>query len=277
MMCGDLNLKWNDMKTNPLLVLGTTKLRHKYFAIRMIEEFPDTLVILKDFKQQTVFIKNEHTDIIQSHINEFKEVEKKFFSNYVKKNHNILEKHTVKIIENNINDNDNIELIKELNPNLIIVHTMDLIKDKLIDLFPKRILNLHAGLSPYYRGMGTNVFPFYNNELEYVGMTIHYIDKGIDSGEIILQGRPTFEMDDNTHTIGCKNVILGANLMIKTVKRYISEDESIPSLKQDKGKGNLYLGTDFSENIIIKIRENLHNNIVSNYVNNPKEIDIVRW
>jgi len=265
------------METNTLLVLGTTKLRHKYFAIRMIEEFPNTLVILKDFKQQTVFIKNEHTAIIQDHINEFKETEKVFFYDYVKKNQEMLNEHTVKIIENNINDKDNVELIKRVNPKLIVVHTIDLIKDELIDLFPKRILNLHAGLSPYYRGMGTNVFPFYNNELEYVGMTVHYIDKGIDSGEIILQGRPNFEIGDNTHTIGCKNVIIGANLIIRVVKRYFSEGTPPPSLKQDKTKGNLYLGTDFNENIIIKIRENLCDNMISNYIDNPKEIDIIRW
>jgi folate-dependent phosphoribosylglycinamide formyltransferase PurN len=44
-------------------------------------------------------------------------------------------------------------------------------------------------------------------------MTIHYIDIGIDSGDIILQGRPRFEEGDDTHTIGCKNLILGAELM----------------------------------------------------------------
>jgi methionyl-tRNA formyltransferase len=57
-------------------------------------------------------------------------------------------------------------------------------------------------LSPYYRGSGTNFFPFVNNEPEYVGATFMYIDEGIDTGEIIHQIRPTIFLGDTIHHVG---------------------------------------------------------------------------
>ena len=44
-------------------------------------------------------------------------------------------------------------------------------KGKILKEFRSKIINAHLGLSPYYRGSGTNIFPFVNKEIEYVGVT----------------------------------------------------------------------------------------------------------
>ena len=53
-------------------------------------------------------------------------------------------------------------------------------------MFSRKFLNVHLGLSPYYRGSGTNVWPLINTEPDMVGATL-CIDAGIDNGEIIHQ------------------------------------------------------------------------------------------
>lgn len=259
-----------------VLVLGTTQLRHQYFALQMIKYF-NASIIMKIHEGPVIKYINKESKIVQKHINEFQKTEKQFFFDIVHKNQDIIKKHTIKMITNNINEEENIKLIKQLNPKLIVVHSIDLIKNELIKCFPKRIINLHAGLSPYYRGGGTNVFPFYNNELEYVGMTIHYIDIGIDSGDIIHQGRPIFDENDNSHIIGCKNVILGSELMKDIIDSYLFLDKPLPAYKQDLKNGKLYFWKDFTEDVVIKINKNIQNGIVKLYANNPKTVPLVRW
>lgn len=258
-----------------VLVLGTTQLRHQYFALQMIRWF-DASIIMKIHNEDVIKYVGEESKIIREHITKFRETEMQFFFDIVNNNRELIKSHTIKTITNDINDDENVELIKELNPRLIVIHSINLIKDKLIDLFPKRIINLHAGLSPYYRGGGTNVFPFYNNELEYIGMTIHYIDKGIDSGDIIHQGKPIFEVNDNTHTIGCKNIILGAELMREVVNRYLSSDKPLPAYKQKLVDGKLYLWKHFTEETVKRINDNIQNGIVREYSKNPKSVKIIK-
>jgi len=260
-----------------VLVLGTPKLRHQYFALQMIRRF-NAFVIMKKYDEQTITkCKGEIPEVIQIHIDNFKETEERFFADKINVNRKLIKEHTIKIITSNINDKENVSIIKKLNPKLIAVHSIDLLKDELINLFPKRIINLHAGLSPYYRGGGTNIFPFYNNELEYVGMTVHYIDMGIDSGDIIHQGRPIFEEDDNTHTIGCKNVLLGTELTCNMIDKYLSLNEPLLAIKQDIKNGKLYRWKDFTQETVEKINKNIQEGMIREYARNPKYVPIVRW
>lgn len=261
-----------------LLVMCGDSLRHKYFAIRLLETFPNSAALIeRHFEDPTKTYNVKDTSTMRQHFEEFKETEIRYFKEFVEKNNDFLNYRLMRRIPpGTINKEENVEFIKTLNPRAIAIHSTSIIGYELISAFPKRIINLHAGLSPYYRGSGTNVWPFYNKELEFVGMTVHYIDAGIDSGGIIIQGRPQFEKGDNTHTIGCKNVILGTDLIIKVIKKYLNEG-TLPEVKQDKTKGRLYLKKQFSDDTIIKIRKNLEEGLVEKYIKNPREVDIVEW
>ncbi|MBI4487353.1 MAG: hypothetical protein HY655_15220, partial [Acidobacteria bacterium] len=57
------------------------------------------------------------------------------------------------------NDPDEIARMRQLDPQVVLVFGTGLLKPPLIDSFPGRILNIHLGLSPYYRGAGTNFWP----------------------------------------------------------------------------------------------------------------------
>ena len=61
---------------------------------------------------------------------------------------------------------------------------------KYLKVFSNKILNIHLGLSPFYRGQATNYWAFVNNEIQFIGATFHKIDGGIDTGPIIHQIRP---------------------------------------------------------------------------------------
>ena len=83
-----------------------------------------------------------------------------------------------------------LKLINELEPDLIVVYGSSIIKGLIVSKYRNRIINLHLGLSPYYRGSGTNFFPFVNGELQYCGASFLLLNEGIDTGLIIHQIRP---------------------------------------------------------------------------------------
>ena len=83
-----------------------------------------------------------------------------------------------------------VALMTAARPDVVLVFGTGILREPLLSAFDGRIVNIHLGLSPYYRGAGTNFWPLVNREPEYVGATIHYLDAGIDTGPILAHARP---------------------------------------------------------------------------------------
>ncbi len=60
-----------------------------------------------------------------------------------------------------------------------------ILKKDVIDFFPDKIINLHISLLPYNRGANPNLWSYLEDTPK--GVTIHYIDESVDTGNIILQ------------------------------------------------------------------------------------------
>ena len=87
----------------------------------------------------------------------------------------------------NINGSDFIEFVRNKNPDLIVsAHFERLIKKDLLSIPSKGCINLHPSLLPYYRGMAPQHWPIANRE-NCTAVTVHFIDEGTDTGDIILQ------------------------------------------------------------------------------------------
>ena len=70
-----------------------------------------------------------------------------------------------------------------------------LLKPEMIDIFPRGCINLHAAMLPYNGGWHTNVWPILDGTP--AGATIHYIDAGVDSGDLIVQRETPVEPTDS--------------------------------------------------------------------------------
>jgi len=242
------------------------KLRHRYFANRILSRLPDGLMLVE---RQPEAPWGSHdaapTPLIRRHFDDFHAQEIASFSATVDAaGHFLTDRTFIEIAAGAINDEDVIRRVVGLDPEMIVVLSTSLIRDSFIRAFSGRMINFHAGLSPYYRGTGTNVFPFYNRELEYVGVTIHHVDPGIDSGNILLHGRPQWEAEDNTHTIGCKNVAVAADLVLRIVE-HARRAGPPPGHPQDLGHGRVYYKKDFTDAVVRRIYENIAAGMVRDY------------
>jgi len=101
-----------------------------------------------------------------------------------------------------VNDPEVVAAILGYQPDAIAAFGCSIIGPPLIEAFAGPIVNLHLGLSPYYRGSGTNFWPLVNGEPELVGATFLHLDAGIDTGPVIHQLRARVHSGDSAHQIG---------------------------------------------------------------------------
>ena len=71
-----------------------------------------------------------------------------------------------------------------------------ILKEDIINACKNKIINLHISYLPYNRGANPNFWSFLDNTPK--GVTIHYIDKGVDTGDILLQKKINFNKDEDT-------------------------------------------------------------------------------
>ena len=124
----------------------------------------------------------------------------------------------------NVNSDEFISIIKKYNCDLFVSMSFNQIfKSKIINLTKYKIINCHAGKLPFYRGRNVLNWVLINDEKEF-GITVHYVDKGIDTGNIILQKSFQVTDQDNYKTllnkayIECANILYDAILMFKKGK-----------------------------------------------------------
>jgi Methionyl-tRNA formyltransferase len=73
-----------------------------------------------------------------------------------------------------------------------------IIPQDIVDEFKNRMINLHISFLPWNRGADPNLWSFLENTP--AGVTIHYIDKGLDTGKIIVQKKVEFKQKDTLAT-----------------------------------------------------------------------------
>tara|TARA_B100002052_G_C15885811_1_gene601460 strand:+ start:4061 stop:4825 length:765 start_codon:yes stop_codon:yes gene_type:complete len=101
----------------------------------------------------------------------------------------VLKKKSIPVIqlENDINNPISVRKIKSYEPDILVsILGNQIFKESVIKLAPKGCLNLHTSLLPKYRGLMPTFWVLKNNE-EKTGVSVFFVDKGIDSGPIIVQ------------------------------------------------------------------------------------------
>lgn len=127
------------------------------------------------------------------------------------------------------------ELLLKEKPELILNHGTSLVKGHILDT-SSLALNLHWGLSPYYRGAYCTEWALLNQDPYNIGVTIHKLSKEVDGGDIIAQKRVAFGPLDTVHSINMQLTKLGVELIIKVMEK-IEASEELNFKKQDYSLG----------------------------------------
>lgn len=131
-----------------------------------------------------------------------------------------------------VKDEKIIKKIKEINPDLIVVVAYGKILPKeIIDIPKYGIINVHSSLLPKYRGASPIHSAILNGDTE-SGVSIMYIEEGLDSGDVILQESCDILENDTLGTLHDKLKDLGAIGLEKALK--LIEAGKVEATKQDE-------------------------------------------
>jgi len=249
-----------------IVILTSNGLRHKFLANSLASKVDDALVVSECKQNYSLGNTTDDKSITNEHFKLRNEIEKTFFPN----NDFFIAK-TLPILYKEVNLDYVYQVIKKFKPDIMFIFGSYIIREPLLSLLPPgHIINLHLGISPYYRGSGTNFWPFVNNELEYVGSTILHLDAGIDTGDIICHIRPKIESGDNVHTVGCKVIKSSVDSLIQ-IMQMINEGKKLNRVKQWNVNERYYKTSDFNEEVLLKYKNNLKNGLIEKYLSSSKK------
>jgi methionyl-tRNA formyltransferase len=122
-----------------------------------------------------------------------------------------------------VNDKASLDALQRLQPDLVIVNGTRIITRQILNSIPAKFINTHVGITPKYRGVHGGYWALANNDRENCGVTIHFVDPGIDTGEIIYQKNIEPSSADNFSTYPLLQLAEGIPLLKKAIRETFND------------------------------------------------------
>ena len=129
------------------------------------------------------------------------------------------------------------ELLKSLAPDVVILGRCRILEKRIIDVPPLGVLNAHPGWLPAYRGLDTIEWAVLNGDDP--GVTIHYVDQGVDTGPIVAREKLPLLRHDTMRTLYARAAALSGKLLSGVLARLIGGQE-IATLPQRREEGERF-------------------------------------
>ena len=255
-----------------IIILTGSELRHTFFrkflglfgGIKVMASYCEGL----ERSAHSITEKDTGNNVLRlQHLAVREQSEKEFFGLFIDNTEDF--SNPVFLPKGDINNSEYAQAIIDAKPDLLIAYGCSLIREPLLSAFKGRFLNVHLGLSPYYRGSGTNYWPLVNAEPEYVGATFMYIDAGIDTGEIIHQIRAQYHWGDTPSQIGNRLILRVAEVYSKLIINFdkLQKMQQLPKPEVDK----FYKGKDFTESSVVTLYRDFKAGLIDWYLKKESE------
>tara|TARA_B100000768_G_scaffold180070_1_gene199144 strand:+ start:3570 stop:4334 length:765 start_codon:yes stop_codon:yes gene_type:complete len=207
----------------------------------IIEDSVSTKRLIRSRIKKLGFFKVANQLIFQLTISKFLKISSIKRIKKLKKKYNFstqIVKDSVLIKVSSVNDIESIAAIKKINPDIIIINGTRIISTKVLDCTSAIFINTHVGITPQYRGVHGGYWSLVCNDEKNCGVTIHKVDKGIDTGDIIYQNNITITKQDNFSTYPYLQYGIAIPLLKSALNDIINNN--LRTFKKDKLKSNLY-------------------------------------
>ena len=228
--------------------------RHNYL-INLLSNYCNELWVVQERK--TLFTgKNDKnyqsSKTIENYFKKVIEAQNKIFKKeYINKNSKNIK--TLSILNGELNNLSLLYLDDFLKSDVYVVFGSSYIKGELVDfLVERRAINIHAGVSPYYRGTDCNFWALYDDNPHLVGATIHLLSKGLDSGPMLYHAMSNIKTNPFEYTMST------VKAAFQSIAERIKDNSifKINPITQDKSKEIRYSRkNEFNEEIVRKYFE----------------------
>lgn len=195
--------------------------------INLLSNFCEKLYVIQEIRGNNNT--NDKTNTIREYFNNVFLAQEKFFPES-----KILKIKKIKLLSIKYGDLNNLKLtdINEyLDSNLFIIFGTSFIKGNLVKFLKKnKAINIHAGISPYYRGTDCNFWALYDNNPHLVGSTVHLLSDGLDDGPILYHAMPEIRINPFEYTMSAiKSAFISLSQKIEngTIFKHESYEQKI--------------------------------------------------
>lgn len=254
------------MSTQAIVIITSSEPRHRYFAAALGRQVTVAGILVE--KKRSPAGSEAMTKVVAEHFARRDEKERVFAGGVPP-----FEEMGCRLLRtawSGSNDRASIDWIVSLAPACVAVYGTGLIGAALLDVIGERSINCHLGLSPYYRGAATNIWPLVNGEPECVGATFHRLSPEVDAGPVFHQVRPDMAPDDDCHDIGLKTIRRAADAAGTIVQAFLREP--LRGVSQTGG-GRVFRKKDFSEKALLAMEANFAAGMIPRYLERKRERD----
>lgn len=103
-----------------------------------------------------------------------------------------------------VNSNNTSQLIASHQPDIMVVCGAPILREQIFGIPKICTINIHFGISSAYRGQHTVLWPMFENRFDQIGATIHMIDKGVDTGNLLFEVYPDVTPEDDEVSLELK-------------------------------------------------------------------------
>lgn len=147
-------------------------------------------------------------------------------------------KQKVKLIISDANDKACLNLISNYTPDVIFIYGTAILRKEFLSKTKAMIINIHSGIVPMYRNVHSDFWAYLNKDYQNIGISLMRLNKGIDSGKVVLQKKISLNASHNLIDIKIKNLQLIPRLIEKVIIQIKSK--KLVLRKQDKNKIGFY-------------------------------------
>lgn len=132
-----------------------------------------------------------------------------------------------------VNHEQAIEWLDKLTPVVVVVFGTRILAGKTLNAIKAPVLNLHAGITPLYRGVHGGYWALVDGRADLVGSTVHFVDEGIDTGKVVSQSTFDISPKDNFATYPHLHFTAGLPLLLNAVRSLVDNDPLKPATVTD--------------------------------------------
>tara|TARA_S200000501_G_scaffold351817_1_gene370069 strand:+ start:451 stop:1245 length:795 start_codon:yes stop_codon:yes gene_type:complete len=186
-----------------ITLFTSNKTRHNYL-INLLSKFCDELFVVQECGTIFPGIIPGHykaSETMKKYFEKVNDAQMKFFGDsYVNNSFNNIK--TFPMLIGDLNKCSITTLSDFLKSDIYVVFGSSYIKGDLIEFLVKQnAINIHMGVSPYYRGTDCNFWALYDNNPHLVGATVHILTKGLDSGPILYHAMSNVKTNPFEYTM----------------------------------------------------------------------------
>jgi len=117
-----------------------------------------------------------------------------------------------------VNAEETVAALRSLEAEIVVVQGTRIIAERVLNAVPATFINLHAGITPLYRGVHGAYWALAEKNPQACGVTVHRVDPGVDTGGILEQGLVHPTPTDNFATYGLLQLGAGLPLLKKAIE-----------------------------------------------------------